>query len=312
MNSLALSLAALLACSAGAQSCGLSGNGGALNAAAAATAGNRDGGAAPTPQPTPADEEPAAGLEVLAVGTNARADQPFVAVVRDTETYAALRELAGELPAVDAGSFKSRAVVAAFLGYRTTGGYSVSITAGPGGVLRVEEVAPPAGAVTAQVITNPFKVVSVEEAEQTPVSLEVGDRWKEWERSYEVAEGDFTASGGIAGRGETFRVRGWIGTSAQGRLRTFRLRLYAEGGSRPRACRATATGLDRSAGGYDIPRLAAGTLVGQPNSGLRATAQFDMKNTVLLFTFEPLPPEVADGFGGRGRLRAQPGRTAPR
>jgi hypothetical protein len=309
MKSLILLLSVFLAGGAAAKSCGPKGNNNASgNSSSNSSAGNYNAGATPTP--TPSDEIAGAELKVLAEGQGAKADQPFVAVVRDAETYAALGALAGELPPVDAETFRTHAVVAAFLGYRNTGGYSVSIRALPGGVLGVAESAPPPGSITTQVITNPFKVVSVAEAEQSPVTLELGEGWKKWETSYVVTDGDFASTGGIAGRSEKFRLKGDISTSALGKLRTFRLNLTGEGASRPRSLRTTTTGLLTSSSTYDLPHFLSGTLVEKPNSGLRATAQLDLKNTVLLLTFEPNPPEVADGFGGQGRLRAQAGRAA--
>ena len=154
-------------------------------------------------------------------------------------------------------------------------------------------------------------VVSVAESEQSPVSLDLGEGWKKLESSYEVTEGDFTSSGGIAGRVEKFRLKGDISTAALGKLGTFRLNLTGEGATRPRSLRTAATGLISSTGTYDIPHLVTGTLVDGPNPGLRAAAQLMDKNTALSFTFESRPPEVADGFGGEGRLKAHAKRTGP-
>lgn len=71
-----------------------------------------------------------------------------------------------ERPAVD---FAKRMVVGVFLGARNTGGYSVEITAAEivdgSLVVRYTERMPGPGMVTAQVITAPFHLVSVDRFE---------------------------------------------------------------------------------------------------------------------------------------------------
>src|SRR5256885_9485503 len=68
-------------------------------------------------------------IKVLAEGFHSKITKPFVAVVRDAETYAALTRLDENLPKLDADFFKESVAVAAFLGERNTGGYSVEIRA---------------------------------------------------------------------------------------------------------------------------------------------------------------------------------------
>ena len=70
-------------------------------------------------------------LKVLAEGSHSKINDPFVAVVRDTDTYAALSRLDENLPRLDADFFTEHVVIAAFLGQRNTGGYGVEITPSP-------------------------------------------------------------------------------------------------------------------------------------------------------------------------------------
>jgi len=77
--------------------------------------------------------------------------------------YAAIH--AGQLPppAVPVVQFEREVVAAAFLGQRPTAGYQIRLTGarrdGDRLVVTVERGAPPAGAITAQVITSPYCLV---------------------------------------------------------------------------------------------------------------------------------------------------------
>src|SRR5260370_9039339 len=73
-------------------------------------------------------KEDSSELKVLAEGFHSSITHPFVAVVRDSETYEAILRLDGNLPRLDSDYFKSHIVVTAFLGERNTGGYGVQIT----------------------------------------------------------------------------------------------------------------------------------------------------------------------------------------
>jgi hypothetical protein len=118
------------------------------------------------------------GIKVLAEGFHSKITKPFVAVVRDTETYAALRKLDGNLPKLDADFFEENVVVAAFLGERHTGGYSVEIT--PNAIeINVLEKKPGKGVMVPQMITSPFKIVSLHGATNAAVRLNlfVDETW---------------------------------------------------------------------------------------------------------------------------------------
>jgi uncharacterized membrane protein len=106
------------------------------------------------------------GLETIARGNASRVVQPRHVVARSAAEWRALWAAhhgpdATE-PPVD---FSTRVVAGAFAGERPTSGFALTITSarrqGNALVLTVEEQQPPAGAITAQMITSPFHLVSL-------------------------------------------------------------------------------------------------------------------------------------------------------
>ncbi|MCA1555766.1 MAG: protease complex subunit PrcB family protein, partial [Acidobacteria bacterium] len=88
---------------------------------------------AQTPAPTPIGEDKleakgSGEIKELAAGGYSSIRESFIIVARDAQTYALLKELNERLPEFGADFFKSNAVIAAFLGQRRSGGYSVRIT----------------------------------------------------------------------------------------------------------------------------------------------------------------------------------------
>src|SRR5437764_175538 len=65
-------------------------------------------------------------LKIIAEGSQSSITKSFIAVIRDAETYEALRRAAGNLPDTNV-DFDSHILIAAFLGERNTGGYSVEM-----------------------------------------------------------------------------------------------------------------------------------------------------------------------------------------
>src|SRR5258706_7669586 len=81
-------------------------------------------------------------LKVVAEGSDSPIKTTFAAVIRDAETYAAIRALAGNLPALNEDFFRSHLIISAFLGERNTGGYGVTISREQNGQIRVAEKVP--------------------------------------------------------------------------------------------------------------------------------------------------------------------------
>src|SRR5437660_8584535 len=93
----------------------------------------------PTPQSEKGDL--ASGeLKVLAEGFHSSITDAFVAVIRDEETYSELVKIEPSLPNLGGDFFESHVVIAAFLGQRNTGGYSVEITRHSGRLLIGDKV----------------------------------------------------------------------------------------------------------------------------------------------------------------------------
>jgi hypothetical protein len=241
-------------------------------------------------------------LKTLAEGSTSPVTTPFVAVVRDGETYAALREVATNLPALTPEFFKSNLVVAAFLGERNTGGYSVAISRDASGQIRITEKAPKKDLYVTQMITSPFKVISVATSGAPPIQISLDERFKETSQLYRINTGTFTISGGFAGRQDTYQLAGKIQVLRLRNLVSFGFAIVGNGTSRERVLRDFATGSLRDEG-VVISRLAHGSLLDPPSGDLRATGKFGEKNR-LTVELDSGPVTVPDGYSGKGSIEA--------
>ena len=106
------------------------------------------------------------GVETIAHGNSSRIAQPRRVLARTAEEWRALWAAhsgpEAPEPPID---FAARMVAGVFAGERPTSGFGVRITGthrdGASLVVSVEEQRPPDGAMTAQVITSPFHLVSL-------------------------------------------------------------------------------------------------------------------------------------------------------
>src|SRR5262245_58513804 len=109
---------------------------------------------------TRADE----ALRLIAKGAQSGVARPGERVVRTAEEWQKLwqEHTAGiqPRPALPKVDFNREMVLAVFMGEQQTGGYSIEIAAVKPGerelTAQVRRTSPPAGAITAQVITHPF------------------------------------------------------------------------------------------------------------------------------------------------------------
>jgi hypothetical protein len=281
--------------------------------------GNKNVTASPTPANAGGDGASDEGtlkgeIKVLAEGDSSINDA-FVAVARDAGTYAAIRALVKNLPDMSADFFEHNAVIAAFLGQRRTGGYSVRLTREADGTVHLEQQSPAKGYMTTQSLTAPFKIVSVPTGDshfrfENTLKLEVGSAWQSALRPYRVTAGNFKMSGGFAAHTERFTLKGDIGVMRAGKLATLIFNLKSEGGEKARALQEVTTGLVQN-DGLTIPYLEAGTLVDVPRSALHVQGSFTDKENNLSLTFASLPSNVADGYGGEGTLEAAATAPAP-
>src|SRR2546425_5278524 len=77
-------------------------------------------------EPAVQDENAGTDLKVVAEGFHSSIETPFIAVIRDEATLSELAKRDRTLPKLDA-DFKTNILIAAFLGERNTGGYSVDV-----------------------------------------------------------------------------------------------------------------------------------------------------------------------------------------
>lgn len=258
------------------------------------------------PAPAKEREQPKPGeLKVLAEGSQSAITNSFVAVVRDAETYEALVKLDGNLPKLDGEFFQSNAVIAAFLGERNTGGYSVEINRDGAGGIRVSEKKPGKDMMVTQMITAPFKIVAVEGVSNSPVWLALDDNaWRRRMTLFRVTTAKFTMVGGIAGIREEFSLGGAIGVLRAGNLATFQFRLIAPATTKRRALTEYATGIVSNDKDIRVSRMSADSLVNPPSAGLQADGMFSDLGKKLSLNLLSRPSMIADGYSGKGSIEA--------
>jgi hypothetical protein len=223
-------------------------------------------------------------------------------VARDPKVYGELRKLVPSLPNLLDDFFNGRAVVAAFMGERNTGGYSVQISSGPHGSIRVAANTPPKDAMVTQMITAPFKVVSV--PTQPSLAIEAEEAWQGSMRTYRIKSGGFSMSGGFAGRTETFNLTGDIQVMREGKLVTLLFDIKSSGAEKQRVLREAATGVSEK-GSIEVWRVGAGSLIEVPHSDFSVRGGFSDKKSQLELELISLPNMMSDGYGGRGVLQAE-------
>lgn len=264
---------------------------------------NSNATAKPTPSRGGGGATVSSDIKVLAEGGHGRIGEAFIAIARDAETYAQLRAAVNQLPELEASFFKERVVIAAFLGTRRTGGYTVSIT-GDAKRVRVSESSPSADMMVTQVITSPFKVVSVPISDEQPFAVDLDRTWHAGMRPYRIATGAWTMSGGIAGRIEKLQFDGELSVMRTGKLATFVFALKSREGGKARRLNQLATGSIEPDGSIAITHLDTESFVDMPRAGVQATGRFTNNESNLSLQFTSLPPMVADGFSGEGKLEA--------
>ncbi len=247
----------------------------------------------------------------LAAGAYGPLRQPFVLVARDAATYAALRTLVKDLPDESADFFKTHAVVAAFLGERRSGGYTVEITQTARGRLSIAEHAPPKDAIVTMALTAPFRVAALPVEPDDALDLTLAAAWQKNLRPYRLTEGELTVSGGFAGINDTTRLEGSLRVMRADALVTFLFDVRSTGGRRNGRLFDAATGRVED-GHVTLPRLDSFAISGAIESPIRAEGEFTNGEHELTLSLETVPaPHVADNFAARGHLSAAATAQAP-
>jgi hypothetical protein len=266
------------------------------------TSGCRRKQSAAPPSETPGRENTMGELKVLAEGFHSSIVNSFIAVVRDAETYDALLKLDSNLPKVDPEFFKTNTIIAAFLGQRNTGGYSVTVSRDAGGRIQINEKVPGKDVMVPQMITSPFKLVSIQSS-GAPASLSLGRAFQQRVQTYKVTSASFKISGGLTGRGDEFRLEGEIQTMREADLVTISFALKSAGASRERSLNDYATGLVRN-NRLNVNKLSDGGLVDPPSGGLRAKGEF-LPDNKLVLKFSGIQIMVPESYTGEGSLEAK-------
>jgi len=256
----------------------------------------------PKDNPVESENENSGDLKVIAQGFHSAITDPFIAIIRDEATYAELTKLDSKLPKLNV-DFKTNVVIAAFLGQRNTGGYSVEITRAPNGDLQVTEKAPGKDVMVPQMITAPFKIVSLAVEGTAPVKISASDAFRQNAQLYRIEKGTFTISGGFAGRSDTYQLAGKLQITRLSNLVTIGFAILSTGTSSERSLRDVATSVVKT-NAFEISRMSRGSLVDPPTGDLRVTGTFVEANrlTLDLYTGGAVVP---DGYEGNGKIEAQ-------
>ena len=255
-----------------------------------------------TGSPLGEEDRTSGDLKVIAQGFHSSITEPFIAVVRDELTYAELTKLDANLPKLNV-DLKTNVVIAAFLGQRNTGGYSVEITRSANGEIQVAEKAPGKDVMVPQMITAPFKIVSLPVDGTAPLKISAGDAFRQTAQLYRIDKGSFTISGGFAGRSDTYSLAGKLQVTRLGDLVTVGFAVVSTGAARERSLRDVATGVMKE-NSFVISRMSRGSLVDPPTADLRVSGKF-LEGNRLTLDLDTGGAIVPDGFQGKGTIEAQ-------
>lgn len=253
-----------------------------------------------TQTPEPAKEtKGSAQVKTLKEGAYASVKDAFIAVARDQTTYQLLRSTIKEIPEVETNFFEKQALIAVFLGSRRSGGYGVEIQV-DGTNLRVSETSPSRDMMTTQALTSAFKIVAVP-VNQQPLLITTDQAWSAASRPYKLSVGDFSSSGGIAGRTAKYNLNGQIQVLRHKQLATFIFHLKGE---KQKGLEDLATGAVQDDGRIIIEGLSAEGLLDQPHGSLTASGQFAESEAKLTLKIKTSASKIPDGFNGEGSIEA--------
>src|SRR5690242_6025983 len=255
-----------------------------------------------TGNPTSEEDQIPGNFKVVAQGFHSSITDPFIAVIRDEATYAELAKLDTNLPKLNI-DLKTNVVIAAFLGQRNTGGFSVEISRAASGEIQVTEKTPGKDVMVPDVITAPFKIVSMPVEGTAPLKISASDTFRPTAQFYRINKGSFTISGGIAGRSETYSLAGKLQITRLGNLVTVAFAVVSTGTTRERSLRDVATGVI-SEDSFSIQRMSRGSLVDPPTGDLRVSGKFLDANRLSL-DLDTGGAIVPDGFSGKGSIEAE-------
>lgn len=239
-------------------------------------------------------------FKVLGQGNQSNVEKPFIFVARDAKTYGQLQNIVENLPTVNTIDFDTNAVVAAFAGTKSTGGYAVQITK-TSQTNMIDLISPPKGSITTQIITQPHKVVLIPVDKDKALPLDSGATWANAMQNYRVTIGNFAFVGGIAGRRTNFTANGGVSIWTYGDYVTIFLSLRGLKNKRNRRLMEYSSGMMKD-GKLEFSRLDAGNFVDNPRPPFGVSGTISEKN--LFLTFKSSRTRFADGFTGNGKIGA--------
>ncbi len=253
----------------------------------------------PKPKIPPTENNPKDAGKLLASGTDSKVDKPFIFVARSAETYAEMQNLVGKLPTVGEIDFTKQAVVAAFAGEKFTAGFSVGFTQTEGkNSVGINE--PAANAMTAQMITTPYKVIVIQIDEDKPLQLETSKNWYSATSFYTVTSGTFEFSGGFIAKTTNFPIEGKIGVMKYENYITLNFNLNGKDAENQRKMSEMSSGTVSNG----LNRLDVGSLSDNPKPPVTVKGTFS--DDKLSLKFEPNLKDwhYNDAFECRGNLEA--------
>ncbi len=239
-------------------------------------------------------------IKTIDEGANSKIEKPFIFIARSAETYEQLRSLTANLPSVSKLDFNKSAVIAAFAGTQSSGGYFVDIKKS-GDKISVELVAPPKDAMTTQALTTPYIVAAIPVETEDDFSLKIDKHWANAAQNYKITSGDFEYSGGFDGRVKKFGAEGTISILSYGNEATLIFDFSGTDTEKMRKLNSAASGKIKN-GNIDLQRLDAGSFSESPKPPVRVSG--NLTNGKLNLIFEPLRTNVADGFQLQGKIEA--------
>ncbi|MBA2621974.1 MAG: protease complex subunit PrcB family protein [Acidobacteria bacterium] len=240
-------------------------------------------------------------IRTIAEGSHASVTTPFVFVARTPDAFARLQKLV-EISPAKTPDFRREAIVAVFAGTKNTGGYTLGIT-GNARKISVRIVAPPKDAIVTQVITTPYKIVSIDIKHEDGLNLDLSPDFTNGAKNYRLTSGNFESSGGFAGAKKKLAAQGTIRILNWGEYLTLVFDLMGKAGENRRRLSEIVSGA-LSDGKINLPRVQAADFIDRPHPFMMATGNLSKNKLSLLFVPGEKDFAVSDGYAGVGNLQA--------
>jgi hypothetical protein len=252
-------------------------------------------------KPPEKSSDEASLIRTIAEGSHASVTTPFVFVARTPDAFARLQKLV-EISSVKAPDFRREAIVAVFAGTKNTGGYTLGIT-GNARKISVRIVPPPQDAMVTQVITTPYKIVSISIKQEESLNLDLSADFTNPAQNYRLTSGNFEISGGFAGVKKKFAAQGTIRVLNWGEYLTLVFDLTGKAGESKRKLSEIVSGAITD-GKINLPRVQAADFIDRPHPFMTATGNLSKNKLSLLFVPGEKDFAVSDGYAGVGNLEA--------